>query len=159
MVLFLIHFSSPLKAEEPPLLLFTLSYFNFLHNDYNALEGRVEYRSDFQFWELKTFAGVTATTDGTFYGLVGVFHDFYFGNNFVLTPSFAPGYFSKGNGKDLAYRLEFRSQIELSYRFENSSRLGINFNHISNAALGKRNPGVESLAVHYAIPTNIIFRN
>ncbi|HID90986.1 TPA: hypothetical protein EYP44_03395, partial [Candidatus Bathyarchaeota archaeon] len=38
-------------------------------------------------------------------------------------------------GKDLGGALEFRSGIEASYAFENDSRLGVAFNHISNASL------------------------
>ena len=35
----------------------------------------------------------------------------------TFTPSFAPGLYHKGDGKDLGHALEFKSEIQFSYRF------------------------------------------
>lgn len=132
-----------------------ISYFNVLKQKQNALESRLEYRSGLKVWELNPFAGIMGTSEGAFYAMAGFYYDIYILNRIVFTPSFASGYFHKGDGKDLKYELEFRSQLEFSYVFDNNSRLGISFNHISNANLGKGNPGVESLAIHYLIPISV----
>ena len=64
------------------------------------------------------------TTDSAFYGFGGVLVDVFFGKRWVLTPSFAAGYYDNGDGVDLGHEVEFRSSIELSYRFDNRTRLG-----------------------------------
>jgi lipid A 3-O-deacylase len=45
----------------------------------------------------------------------GVGYQIDLGRRWAVTPVFVPGYYRKGNGKDLGYSLEFRSQIELGY--------------------------------------------
>ena len=69
-----------------------------------------------------------------------------------LIPSFAPGIYYGGKSKDLNFDLEFRSQIEISYFLKNDMKIGLNFNHISNASLGKPNVGVESLGITFVFP-------
>jgi lipid A 3-O-deacylase len=146
--------SAPLKAQanRHNHIIVGISYFNVLRKDKNALEERIEYRSETSVFKLKPFAGLTLTSAGTFYGIGGFYYDFSLGSNFIITPSFATGYFEKGNGFDLSYRLEFRSQIEILYLLKNDIRIGISFNHISNASLGESNPGLESFAFLYSIP-------
>ena len=68
-----------------------------------------------------------------------------------FTPSFALGYYDRGDSKDLGYNLEFRSQIEFSYKLK-SSRIGFNLNHISNASIGDTNPGTESATISLIRP-------
>ena len=62
----------------------------------------------------------------------------------TLTPSFAPGLYHKGNGKDLGHVLEFKSEVQLSYAATDKSSLGVSYNHVSNASLGNKNPGANS---------------
>ncbi len=58
----------------------------------------------------------------------GVLIDVYFGNRFVVTPSFAPTWWrGKTDKLDLGHGLEFRSQIEFAYRFDDRSRLGLRY--------------------------------
>ena len=57
----------------------------------------------------------------------------------------------RGDSKDLGYNLEFRSQIEFSYKLK-SSRIGFNLNHISNASIGDTNPGTESATLSIIRP-------
>ena len=151
--------SGPARAEDDPSFFsFTGGYFYFNRQKNTAFEGRVEYRggaSD-KFWIFKPMGGLMGTSDGSAYAFAGVLVDLYFGNRFVLTPSFAPGLYYKGNGLDLGYALEFRSGLELSYRFDDRSRLGIGVSHMSNASLGHINPGEETLFLTYSIPTGKI---
>ena len=91
-------------------------------------------------------------TEGAMHIYLGLYYDIPFTDKFFITPSFAPGLYSKRNSKDLKFAFVFQSQLEVSYRFDEGGRIGISFNHISNASLGVENPGVESLAITYIIP-------
>ena len=66
-----------------------------------------------------------------------------------ITPSFAPGYYNYGNGKDLGYPLEFKSEIQVTLNLTESSNLGMSYNHISNASLGSKNPGANSFMFNF----------
>jgi hypothetical protein len=147
------------KADDPDFLSVSVGAYDFNKQDDTATEFRMEYRSDYKMWELKPFAAVAGTTNGTYFVGAGVLMDIYFGRRFVITPSFAPHYYSKGSddGKDLNYNLEFRSQIEFAYRFDNRARLGLGVSHYSNASLGNKNPGSETLSLIYSVPVNILF--
>ena len=61
-----------------------------------------------------------------------------------ITPSFAPGYYEKGDGKDLGMALEFQSKIKLSFNFFKDTKLGYSYSHISNNDWGDINPGVNN---------------
>ncbi|HLT79020.1 MAG TPA: acyloxyacyl hydrolase [Ferrovibrio sp.] len=142
---------SAARADDPAFLALSAGYYD-INDNYEAAEARIEYRHDKKFWIFKPFAGVMATTDEAVHGYAGVLVDIYFGRRWVLTPSFAPGLYREGDGKDLGGTIQFRSQLELSYRFDNRSRLGLSINHISNASIYDSNPGTESVALTYAIP-------
>ena len=84
--------------------------------------------------------------------------DLFFGRRVVITPSFAPGYYTGGNSDlDLGHELEFRSQIEFAYRFDDRSRLGLAVSHTSNASIGDNNPGSESAILYYSLPIESLF--
>ena len=67
----------------------------------------------------------------------------------IFTPSFAPGLYSEGDGKDLGHILEFKSEVQFSYEFSKNSSLAISYNHISNASLGNKNPGANSYMYNF----------
>ena len=67
----------------------------------------------------------------------------------TLTPSFAPGLYHKGNGKDLGHLIEFKSELQFSLDLSNTSELGFSYNHISNASLGDKNPGANSYMFNF----------
>ena len=67
----------------------------------------------------------------------------------TITPSFAPGYYNYGSGKDLGYPLEFKSEIQMSFNLSDTSHLGMSYNHISNASLGTKNPGANSYMLNF----------
>ena len=81
------------------------------------------------------------------------------GRHFVITPELAVGYWHRGGGKDLGGPVEFKSGGEFAWRFNNNSRVGFLFDHISNAGLDKKNPGVESAMLMYSIPLGGLFGN
>lgn len=70
----------------------------------------------------------------------------------TLTPSFSPGLYIKGKGRDLGFPLEFRSAIELSYKFDQDYLIGFQVYHLSNAHLGRKNPGINAYVLFLGIP-------
>ena len=137
---------------EPDALAFGLGYFDIIKRRDGAAILNLEYRSDKKLWVFKPMFGMFATSEGGFYGYAGIRMDVYFGNRFVFTPSFAPGFYHDGNGKDLGLEVEFRSSVEVAYRFDDYSRLSLGLAHLSNASLGDKNPGVETLTLTYSVP-------
>lgn len=127
-------------------------YFDTYRRRDTATEFRGEYRSGYRFWLFKPFAGAMVTTDSAFYVYGGVMIDLYFGDRWVVTPSFAPGYYERGDGFNLGHHVEFRSALEIAYRFDNRARLGIGYSHMSNAHLSSNNPGAETAFIMLSIP-------
>ena len=61
-----------------------------------------------------------------------------------IVPSFAPGYYEAGDGKDLGKALEFKSEIKLSFDIFQDSKIGYSYSHISNNDWGTINPGANN---------------
>ncbi len=141
--------AGPAAAQEGEFLALSLGGFDIANEDI-ATEGRVEYRMDEIGYGIGPLIGVNFTSDASVYFYGGFFLDLEFGN-WVVMPNLAVGAYFQGSGKDLGHVIEFRSGIEFAYRFANRSRLGIAVSHISNANLGERNPGAESLVITYVI--------
>lgn len=148
--------AGPAAADDPDFLAVSLGAFD-VNDDETTVEARLEYRSDWRWWMFKPFGGAMANGDGGGYVYAGVLIDLFFGRRIVVTPSFAPGAYIEGDGKDLGSVLEFRSQIEVSYRFDDRSRLGVALSHMSNAGIGDENPGTENLVLTYAVPFDALF--
>ena len=68
---------------------------------------------------------------------------------FEFTPSFAPGLYYEGDGKDLGHILEFKTEIQFSYKYSENTNFGVSYNHISNASLGDKNPGANSYMFNF----------
>ena len=66
-----------------------------------------------------------------------------------FTPSFAPGYYHKGDGKDLGHVLEFKTEVQLSYATSDKTSFNLSYNHISNESLGDKNPGANSYMLNF----------
>tara|TARA_B100001057_G_scaffold237895_1_gene238203 strand:+ start:6049 stop:6561 length:513 start_codon:yes stop_codon:yes gene_type:complete len=67
----------------------------------------------------------------------------------TFTPSFAPGLYHEGDGKDLGHVLEFKSEVQLSYAASDETSFGLSYNHVSNASLGTKNPGANSYMFNF----------
>jgi len=149
-----ITFGSP---GDPPRIVLGGGAFDVLPDDKKPGHGTTglalsEYRFGDTLWILSPFIGVMGTGKGAVYTYVGFGLDVHLPYNFVFTPSFAGGYFHSGNGIDLGYWWEFRSGAEFDYRFADDKRLGVGFYHISNAGLGRENPGTELVTVVLMAP-------
>ena len=97
---------------------------------------------------LSPITGGFLTEKNAFYLYTGVQAEYEMGP-FKITPSFAPGYYNYGDGKDLGYPLEFKSEIQISLDLSKSTQLGMSYNHISNASLGTKNPGANSYMFNF----------
>tara|TARA_B110000003_G_C16466123_1_gene463850 strand:+ start:300 stop:806 length:507 start_codon:yes stop_codon:yes gene_type:complete len=74
-------------------------------------------------------------------------------DNFSVVPSFSVGLFhSIEKGKEMGFPIEFKSEVELYYDLSQDSYLGLSWNHISNADIGDKNPGADSIL--FSITTN-----
>ena len=67
-----------------------------------------------------------------------------------IVPSFAPGYYDAGNGKDLGMGLEFKSELKLSFDIFEDSKIGYSYSHISNNDWGDRNPGTDNQQISFS---------
>ena len=137
---------------DKPLLIIGGGVHSVFKEKYTTGEFRLEYDFAKEFKHFRPLIGGTITFDKALYLCGGIALDLVVGNKVVISPNFAAGYYHKGNGRDLGYPLEFRSGIEAGWRFKNAYRLTLHFYHISNASLGSRNPGVESLDLCLSIP-------
>lgn len=143
--------------ETPAVLSGGVGWYDFVQQDNEAGDFRLEYRHGEDFLWLKPWGGLEVNWDGSVWGGVGFLLDITFFDTIVLTGSFAPGLWAEGDGKDLGHVVEFRSQVELGYQFENKSRLSLAFSHISNANLDSTNPGTEVLSLYYHLPLERVF--
>jgi lipid A 3-O-deacylase len=113
-----------------------------------AVELGLGYRFGDGPWALRPFLAATVTSKGALYGWAGISYDLHLGP-VTLSPSFGPGLYRAGDGIDLGYPLEFRSELEVGCRLGRRSRIGVSLAHMSNAGLGDINPGTETLTLYY----------
>ena len=67
-----------------------------------------------------------------------------------ITPSFAPGYYQAGSGKELGSALEFKSEIKIGIDLFKDTNLGYSYSHISNNDWGDVNPGVDNESINFS---------
>ena len=100
------------------------------------------------FGTISPVTGGLLTADNAFYIYTGAQAEYNIGA-IKLTPSFTPGIYNKGDGKDLGHLLEFKSEVQLSFDLSKNSKLGMSYNHISNASLGDKNPGANNYMFNF----------
>ncbi len=97
---------------------------------------------------LSPVTGFMLTADSATYFYTGIQTEYKLG--FLnLVPSFTPGLYGEGDGKDLGHLIEFKSELQLSLDLFENSQLGLSYNHISNASLGDKNPGANSYMFNF----------
>jgi len=149
--------SLPASAAEPALLMLSGGAFDANKQFNPATEFGIQWRGGGRWWWLGPMAGAMATTDSAFDAYLGFSLEFSLGTRVGLRGSFAPSYYSKGDGKDLHGVVQFRSGIEAGWRFGRGLRLGLELYHLSNAGLQDLNPGEESLVLTFALPVGGVF--
>ena len=97
---------------------------------------------------LSPITGALITADNASYVYTGVQAQYKIGA-LNLTPSFTPGLYNSGDGKDLGHIVEFKSEIQLSLDLPRDSQFGFSYNHLSNASLGDKNPGANSYMFNF----------
>tara|TARA_E500000331_G_scaffold352457_1_gene401096 strand:- start:341 stop:853 length:513 start_codon:yes stop_codon:yes gene_type:complete len=100
------------------------------------------------FGNISPITGVLITADNAGYVYTGIQAQYKLGN-LNITPSFTPGLYHEGDGKDLGHLLEFKSEVQISLDIFKNSELGFSYNHISNASLGDKNPGANSYMFNF----------
>ena len=100
------------------------------------------------FGTLSPVTGALITQDSATYIYTGV-QAMYKVGNINITPSFTPGLYNQGDGKDLGHAVEFKSEVQLSLDLPRESQFGFSYNHISNASLGEKNPGANSYMFNF----------
>ena len=126
-----------IKSNETELNFFT-GMFDFSDDNQKAGIIGIQHQNDDLFREsflgrLSPITGGFLTENNAFYLYTGAQTEYDLGL-ITITPSFAPGYYSSGDGKDLGHVLEFKSEVQLSYELSKTSSLGISYNHVSNAS-------------------------
>ncbi|OGN61338.1 MAG: hypothetical protein A3F40_01400 [Chlamydiae bacterium RIFCSPHIGHO2_12_FULL_27_8] len=151
-ILFIILFQgSGFAYKSSDLLYLGSGINNIFRPNSTSEEFRIEYKSHISWWRFRPFGGISVTTNKQTFIYPGISLEILDKSPIALAINFAPGYYFKGDGKDLGFPLEFRSGIELAV-LKKFTRLGINFSHTSNASLSKKNPGLETLVFFIAIP-------
>ena len=97
----------------------------------------------------KPISGGFVTGNNSIYLYTGVEAQYGLGPLKIL-PSFSPGYYEKGNGKDLGGILEFKSEIKLDFDFFADTKLGYSYSHISNNDWGDTNPGTDNQQIIFS---------
>lgn len=139
--------------------------FNILEHTGTDIEGQfgLEYRAkpfySYTPWNLdiRPIAGFNVMDTGGAYGYFGLDFDFALTEHWLIIPNFSAGLYSQGDDDDSLDQggaIEFRSGIELGYQFDNQQRIGVAFNHVSNASIYDRNPGSETVLISYSLPLN-----
>ena len=158
-LLFLTCFYSTALAEEKKAIVndhewnFYSGMFDFSDDGKRATIFGIEHQNenllrDSFLGTLSPVTGALITADNAAYIYTGVQAQYKIGK-INLTPSFTPGLYSEGDGKDLGHIVEFKSEIQLSVDLLENSQLGFSYNHISNASLGDKNPGANSYMLNY----------
>tara|TARA_B100000282_G_C31445496_1_gene359974 strand:- start:325 stop:609 length:285 start_codon:yes stop_codon:yes gene_type:complete len=88
------------------------------------------------------------TADSASYLYTGIQAEYKIGK-LNLIPSFTPGLYHEGSGKDLGHLVEFKSELQLSLDLSSSTEFGLSYNHLSNASLGEKNPGANSYMFNF----------
>lgn len=143
---------SCIKKQKPSLITVGEGFWDVQRGQRRTAEFYIEYLSNLEWYYIRPMIGLIGNNKGGFYSYGGFNIDGVIADCFVIAPSLAVGFYQRGNSKKLGLPLEFRSGLELAWRFENDVRLGAIFYHISNASLGSKNPGTESLVFLLSVP-------
>tara|TARA_E500000075_G_scaffold87271_1_gene78847 strand:- start:137 stop:640 length:504 start_codon:yes stop_codon:yes gene_type:complete len=99
--------------------------------------------------KFKPVTGAFMTGNSSVYLYTGVEGQYGIGPLKIL-PSFAPGYYEKGDGKDLGSVLEFKSEIKVGLELFENSKLSYSYSHISNNNWGDANPGTDNQQITFS---------
>ena len=90
--------------------------------------------------------GAFVTKKNSIYLYTGIEADYNLGP-INISPSFAPGYYEAGDGKNLGSALEFKSEVKIGVDLFKNTNIGYSYSHISNNDWGDVNPGTDNQSV------------
>ena len=93
--------------------------------------------------------GILMTGKGSTYIYTGVEAQYGIGPIKIM-PSFTPGFYEKGDGKDLGDVLEFKSELKFGFDIFENSKIGYSYSHISNNDWGSTNPGSDNQSITFS---------
>ena len=159
-------FFSPLLSEEKNKVNsshqynFFIGNFDFSDDKQSAVLFGFQHQNEVL--ERQTFLGNVSPITGGFitensavYIYTGIEWNYNMGNKMTFTPSFAPGLYSEGEGKDLGHVLEFKTEVQATYAVNEATSFGMSYNHISNASIGDKNLGQIVICLIIFISFNI----
>ena len=142
------------KIKEPHKFNFYSGFFDYTDavgkSSFLGIQHQNEslYKDTF-FGTISPVTGFLMTADNSTYLYTGIKADYKIGYlNF--TPSFTPGLYGKGGGKDLGHILEFKSELQMSLDLPKNSEFGFSWNHISNADISENNPGADNYMFNFS---------
>lgn len=102
-------------------------------------------------WRPGLVAGAVFSLRGAVYGYGGLQLPVPLPLGFVARPSVAVGLYQDGGGFDLGHALEFRSALVVERAVSERIRVSTVLFHLSNAGIGRRNPGMEAVGIGVTI--------
>ena len=141
-------------ADQPGQLTLGLGAFDAFDHDELSAEGLAEYRFGARMFEdnfgprfqgLGPMVGIRVNTDRGVTGYGSLFTDICPFERWYLWPSAGIAGYSEGDSRDLGGVFQFHLGLAAGYRVTERTRIGIAYQHVSNADIHDRNPGADSL--------------
>ena len=159
LVLIIVFLTLPLKSEEDKIIEnehqwnFYSGTFDFSDDGARSTLFGIQHQNENLLREsflgtLSPITGLMFTADNASYLYTGIQAQYKLGSLNII-PSFTPGLYGEGDGKDLGHIIEFKSEIQLSLDLFKNTELGLSYNHLSNASLGDKNPGANSYMFNF----------
>ena len=142
-----------LKPSDSHQFNFFSGVFDYSHEGKNSELFGIQHSNEDLFKDtflgkISPITGFLITDNADTYFYTGVQAEYKIGK-LNLTPSFSPGIYTVGDGKDLGSPLEFKSELQLSVDLRPGTKLGYSQSHLSNAGLDDKNPGADSYMFNF----------
>ncbi|HUG12778.1 MAG TPA: acyloxyacyl hydrolase [Opitutaceae bacterium] len=111
----------------------------------------VEIRLPHNWHGIRPWLGTSVSDNGTWFAGAGFIYDIKPSPDWTVTLGTGPFYYESMND-ELGFDLEFYSFVEVTRHLRNEVRLGLRIGHLSNAGLGRINPGTENVTLVAVIP-------
>lgn len=121
----------------------------------NSIGTEAYLRYDFgrMYGPFQPVAGLSVTDDGDAWVGIGATWTAQFADERAyLQLHLMPGLYAQGDGPDLGSPIEFRSGIEIGYQTPKGVRIGLSYDHRSNAGIDSVNPGLETVQLRVSFP-------
>ena len=156
-IIILIFFSTPLFADENNTeLSFYTGIFDTIdkEGDDKANLVGIEHRNNnlFRNTFLGKFSPITGAfiTDKNSVLLYTGIEATYDVGPLSIKPSFSPGFYEAGDGKDLGSVLEFKSELRIDLNIFDDIKIGYAYSHVSNNDWGNINPGIDNQTITFS---------